>query len=136
MTKLSLIFTTLVLSLIQSTNNEHIGRWEGRDKGEVGFLIFDTKGYATIQAMGKTMGGEEFLIGNNAAYMTFEIDYETTPYTVDFIIQQISDDAELARLKGIFEYLDKNTLKLALGFDGSRPSEFGEDTDVVFERVN
>ena len=132
---LSFLLTFLCLPQSQGLNDQHLGRWEGRNKGKIGFLILDEEGYATIQANGRTIGGGEFLAGNKAAYMTFEINYDTEPHEIDFVIQDIGDDSEIGRLAGIFEYLDKNTIRLALGFDGIRPEAFSGDKDIVFERA-
>lgn len=129
---ISIISLSLLLSL--QSNNKHLGEWEGDDGSDVGYLILDEEGYATLKADGQVMGGKSAIVGGVEAYMLYEIDYESSPIEIDFIIHNLADDEEMGRLKGILEFIDDNTLKLALGFQGSRPENFGGSDAIVFTR--
>lgn len=132
--KLSLFLSLLLLSFWQSTNNKHLGTWEGDDGIEVGYLILDEEGYATLKTDGEVIGGKSTVVGGMEAYMLFEINYQSTPVEIDFVVHKLADDTEMGRLKGIMEFIDDNNMKLALGYSGDRPEDFEGDDTIVFTR--
>ncbi len=125
---------SLTLLLFLQTNDKHLGEWESDDGYDVGYLILDEEGYATLKADGQVMGGKSAIVGGVEAYMLYEIDYDSSPIEIDFIIHNLADDEEMGRLKGIMRFIDDNSLKLVLGFKGKRPESFEDPNVIIFTR--
>ncbi|GAB5523142.1 MAG: hypothetical protein Roseis2KO_10140 [Roseivirga sp.] len=134
MTRYLLVISLLLNFSSQTSNTRHLGKWAGDDGVQSGFLILDEEGYATLKADGQVMGGKSAVVGGIEAYMLYTIDYQYKPIEIDFIIHRLADDQEMGRLKGIIEFMDDNTLKLAMGFSGDRPEDFEGDDTLVFTK--
>lgn len=134
MIRFTMVISFFLFQFSQNQETKHLGTWEGDDGTEVGYLILDKEGYATLKANGQVMGGKSTVVGGMEAYMLFEIDYQSTPVEIDFVIYKLADDGEMGRLKGILEFIGDNNMKLALGYSGDRPENFEGDDTIVFTR--
>lgn len=131
------VFTFLIipLFLLNSTSQKEdfIGKWKGEDQGEIGFISFDTEGYAAFEIEGQLMGGKEFYMNGQKGKMTYTINTKTSPIEVDFILTKVIT-GESKKILGIAEFLDKDTMNFNMSFDATRPSEFGENA-ITLKRV-
>lgn len=131
------VFTFLIipLFLLNSTSQKEdfIGKWIGEDQGEIGFISFDTEGYAAFEIEGQLMGGKEFYMNGQKGKMTYTINTKTSPIEVDFILTKVIT-SESKKILGIAEFLDKDTMNFNMSFDATRPSEFGENA-ITLKRV-
>lgn len=131
------VFTFLIipLFLLNSTSQKEdfIGKWIGEDQGEIGFISFDTEGYAAFEIEGQLMGGKEFYMNGQKGKMTYTINTKTSPIEVDFILTKVIT-GESKNILGIAEFLDKDTMNFNMSFDATRPSEFGENA-ITLKRV-
>ncbi|WP_225037004.1 hypothetical protein [Winogradskyella sp. SM1960] len=131
------LFTFFIIPffLLNTTTQKEnfVGKWLGEDQSEIGYLIFDTEGYAAFEIEGQVMGGKEFYMKGKKGKMTYSINYDTKPIEVDFTLTKI-ETGESKKILGIAEFIDKNTLQFNLSFDAARPTEFGEDS-IVLKRV-
>lgn len=138
MKKIILLFiTTLTLmSFNKVTNSEFsiVGKWQGQDENETGYIIFQKDGYAYFDFQGLIMGGEEFVIKGQKASMTYEVDYSKTPMTIDLIVKKI-ESGEIKKLLCIAEIINENQIKLQIDFNDNRPTEFNENDSLIFNRV-
>jgi len=121
----------------ESTDTLFVGLWKGIDESEVGFLGLESEGFAWFVIGQDTLGGADFEQGGHRARMTYEIDYEVSPKSIDFIVFSKDLNVELGRLPGIFEFLSKQQVRLSLNFSGNkRPEDFEKGDDMVtLERV-
>ena len=131
------VFTFLIipLFLLNSTSQKEdfVGKWIGEDQGEIGFISFDTEGYAAFEIEGQLMGGKEFYMNGQKGKMTYTINTKTSPIEVDFILTKVIT-GESKNILGIAEFLDKDTMNFNMSFDATRPSEFGENA-ITLKRV-
>jgi uncharacterized protein (TIGR03067 family) len=103
------------------------GKWEGVSEGEVGQMIFDKKGYITFINKGETVGGKKFTQDGIDMSMRYEIDDKKDPHTIDFIISMADEGSELARMPGIYKFVNAKTLIINMNFGGEiRPVIFDE----------
>ena len=139
MKKLLLLFiATLTLTSFNKYSNSEfsiIGKWEGQDENESGYIIFQKDGYAYFDFQGQVMGGKEFVIRGQKASMTYEVDYSKTPMTIDIIVKKI-ETGEINKLLCIAEKIDKNQIKLQMDFTGVRPTQFNENDSLIFNRTD
>ncbi|QQS50962.1 MAG: hypothetical protein IPM71_15690 [Bacteroidota bacterium] len=100
--------------------------WKGTDEqGEVGYLSFDSVGYAMIIIQNDTLGGKKQTGSENKQVLTYQIDTNVTPITIDFIASLSDTKEELGRLLGIIEFINEKKMKIRLNFDTSeRPKDF------------
>ncbi|MDB5256786.1 MAG: hypothetical protein JWM14_1481 [Chitinophagaceae bacterium] len=131
-----LIFIGLLTSFTTS-EKKHLGKWEGKDKDDIGYILFEKEGYATFLIDGQSFGGKEFTMKDKRAQITYTFDYKQTPIPVDFIITDLDAAKELGRLKGIVEFESDTQMKFALEFDAkkSRPTSFGGPNTIVLTKV-
>ena len=131
------VFTFLIipLFLLNSTSQKEdfVGKWIGEDQGEIGFISFDTEGYAAFEIEGQLMGGKEFYMNGQKGKMTYTINTKTSPIEVDFILTKVIT-GESKKILGIAEFLDKDTMNFNMSFDATRPSEFGVNA-ITLKRV-
>lgn len=115
-----------------------IGLWKGIDKSEVGYLSLEKEGFAYFVIGNDTLGGSDFMQGGHRASMTYEIDYSTSPNSIDFVVYSKELNNEVGRLPGIFEFIDRRKVRLSLNFtDDKRPDNFNEGDDmIVLKKVN
>lgn len=132
---LILLLTIPFISLGQDlTTNDFTGKWTGTEKDEVGSIIFDTDGYVLIEINGQVFGGKEFLINDGKASMTYEIDTQKNPMTLDFISTNLSTN-EQRKLLCIAEFIDSKQIRFASDFTDIRPKEFTEKNAIILTKV-
>lgn len=135
--KLSFALVTLMLLFsFTAPESEHVGRWKGQDKGDIGFLTLSKDGYATFEFNGQTLGGKSYDHQGRKAAMKYTVNNGTSPKAIDFIIVENKSGDELGRLKGIINMKSRNEMQMALRFGGGagRPTDFSEDA-IIFNRV-
>ncbi|WP_298420371.1 hypothetical protein [uncultured Kordia sp.] len=135
--KLSFALITLMLLFsFTAPNGEHVGKWEGEDKGEIGFLTLTEDGYASFEINGQVVGGRSYNIQGVNASMKYTVNNGMSPTGIDFIIIDSDSKEELGRLKGIIKMRSRNKMQMAMTFGGGsgRPTDFSEDA-IVFKRV-
>lgn len=130
------VVTLLLLFSFTAPEGQHIGKWKGKDKGDIGYLTLTDDGYATFEFNGQTLGGKSYDHQGRKAAMKYKVNTGTSPTSIDFIIIEQSSKDELGRLKGIINMLSRNEMQMALRFGGGagRPTDFSEDA-IVFKRV-
>lgn len=131
---LFLIGLPLLSLTTTKSSSDFIGRWEGEDEGEIGYLIIDEEGYAAFEFEGETMGGKSFLMEDEEASMTYEINTAVDPIEVDFIITFKEDDEEF-RMLGIAKFIDDNSFHFAMD-EEERPTAFTDENSIIFKRVD
>ncbi|QHI35572.1 hypothetical protein IMCC3317_09180 [Kordia antarctica] len=135
--KLSFALLTLMLLFsFTAPDGEHVGKWKGKDKGDIGFLTLSSDGYATFEFNGQTMGGKSYDHQGTKAAMKYTVNDGTSPTSIDFIILDLEEDTELGRLKGIINMKTSNEMEMAISFGGGagRPTDFSNDA-IVFNRM-
>jgi len=135
--KLSFALVTLLLLYSFTTpGGEHVGKWKGKDKGDIGFLTLTSDGFATFEFNGQTMGGKSYNHQGVNAAMKYTVNNGTSPTSIDFIIFDNDAERELGRLKGIIKMKSRNEMQMAMTFGGGtgRPTDFSADA-IVFDRI-
>lgn len=134
MKKILLIF--LIVPLLSMTNEETslIGKWKGKDKNQIGYMIFDVDGFASFEMNGQVYGGEEFEVEGEKGMLTYKVFKEMNPIQVDLALTKIESGEEMIMLC-IAEFISSDSLKFAIGFDNTRPTEFNVENSLIFTRV-
>ena len=65
--------------------------------------------------------------------MTYEINDKTNPIQVDLIVTKL-DSGEQKKLLCIAEFINSNTMKFAINFEGKRPTEFDSENSIILKR--
>ncbi|TCK68649.1 hypothetical protein DFQ05_0157 [Winogradskyella wandonensis] len=134
--KLALLFSVLFLfsSFNIDSDKSYVGKWKGKDKGDIGFITLSSDNYATFEFEGRVMGGKSYMQQGLNAAMTYTVDESTKPYKIDFIMINKENNSELGRLLGIINMITPDEMEMAIGFDGSsRPSDFSSN-NITFYR--
>ncbi|WP_298511582.1 hypothetical protein [uncultured Kordia sp.] len=135
--KLSFALVTLMLLFsFAAPEGNHVGKWKGQDKGEIGFLTLTSDGYASFEIGGQVVGGRSYAMQGVNAAMKYTINNGVTPTGIDFIIIDNGSKKELGRLKGIIKMKSNDEMQMAMTFGGGtgRPTDFSTDA-IVFKRV-
>lgn len=127
---LLLVLAGMNLSMLSAQSLK--GKWQGASEGEVGMMTFDKQGYVSFVVGGEPYGGRNFKAEGLSMYMKYHTDDSIEPHTVDFVMY-MSDDVEVARMLGIYKFVDPKTLILNMDFDGiKRPEKFDpEDPNQI-----
>jgi len=135
MKRLLILFLIIpILSMtIENDKAKFFGKWIGEDQKEIGYLNFDSEGYAFFEIQGQIFGGKEFVFDGKKGKMTYEINSETNPIQVDLILTKL-ETGEQKKLLCIAEFIDNDTMKFALTFEESRPTEFDSENSIIFKR--
>ncbi len=129
---LLLSFTFLSMT-VKNDRTKFVGKWIGEDGKEIGYLNFDSEGYAFFEFQGQIFGGKEFVFDGKKGKMTYEVNSETNPTQLDFTVTKL-ESSEQKKLLCIVEFLDIHTMKLAMNFEEIRPVEFNTDNSIIFKR--
>ncbi|AXG71611.1 hypothetical protein KORDIASMS9_03868 [Kordia sp. SMS9] len=135
--KLSFALVALLLLFsFTAPEGDYVGKWKGKDKGDIGFLTLSSDGYATFEFNGQTMGGKSYNHQGVNAAMKYTVNSGMSPKGIDFIIIDNKANKELGRLKGIINMKSRNEMQMAMTFGGGtgRPTDFSNDA-IVFDRV-
>ena len=122
----------LASSFDSPNDDKHLGKWEGVDKNKIGYISFDSEGYAAFEIDGQIVGGEKFEMQGMQFQMKYKIDYSITPVSLDIIMYSYHEKQELNRMKGILEFCEDGSMKMALDFSGvTRPVNFDENSLIL-----
>jgi uncharacterized protein (TIGR03067 family) len=127
-----------LIALHSATAQSLKGKWQGTSEGEVGKMTFDKKGYVSFIIDGKPMGGKKFSSEGADLTMRYEYNEKADPHTLDLIITLSDGSMELARMKGIYQFVDDKTLVLNMDFEGNaRPKAFNKEdkNQVTLTRI-
>jgi hypothetical protein len=131
---LILLLAIPLLSLtVEKENTKFIGKWIGEENKDIGYLNFDSEGYAYFEIQGQIIGGKEFDMDGKKGKMTYEINSETNPIQVDFIAT-VLESGEEKRLFCIANFIDNDTMEFAINFEEKRPTEFNSENSKIFKR--
>ncbi len=135
MKKILILFLMIpLLSMtIKNDRAKFVGKWIGEDKKEIGYLNFDTEGYAFFEFQGKIFGGKEFIFNGKKGKMTYEINSETNPIQVDLTVTKL-ESGEQKKLLCIAEFINNDKMKFAINFEEKRPTEFDSENSIIFKR--
>ena len=133
-----LVFGLLFIALSAFSvieDDKHIGLWKGVDATQsIGYINLDKEDYAFFVIEKDTLGGKSFMMQGVEGYMKYEVDYESSPHGIDFVIYLAENDTELGRLPGIFKF-EEGTMVLCVNFESpARPTEFVEDSTITLEK--
>lgn len=137
MKNILLLLTLIPLFSFNSIETDYsiIGKWEGIDEqNEIGYLLFDSDGYATIEMGGEVIGGSLFEIGGNQGSMTYTANLNTTPVKIDLIVTLLATKQE-KKMLFIGKFINEDTIILASDFNDVRPSAFTTDNSIRLNRV-
>ncbi|MEM6380816.1 MAG: hypothetical protein AAF705_21745 [Bacteroidota bacterium] len=132
-----LIIVLLAIPLLsfnaQIDNSNFVGRWVGEDEKEVGYMNFDKEGYAFFEVEGQILGGKEFVIDGEKGEMTYEVNEKTSPIQLDLIITKLATQDQ-RKLLCIVNFIDDDTMEIAMGFENVRPMVFDSENSMIFKR--
>ncbi|WP_412560521.1 hypothetical protein [Winogradskyella sp. MIT101101] len=80
------------------------------------------------------MGGKEFDANGEKGSMTYSVDYDANPITIDVTMTLIDSKAK-SHMFFIAKFKDDDTLILASNFNPERPTEFNADNSITLHRV-
>lgn len=80
-------------------NKTYIGKWKGKDKGDIGFLTLTKDRYATFEFDGEIMGGKSYNHQGVTAALKYRVNTKKNPATIDFIIWDKKKAIEVGSLK-------------------------------------
>jgi hypothetical protein len=129
----SRLWTKLEFNYIEDDKTEFIGKWIGEDEKDIGYLNFDSEGYAYFEVQGQIMGGKEFVRNGKKGNMTYVINSETNPIQVDLIVTML-ESGKQKKLLCIAKFIDNNTMEFAINFEEKRPIEFDSDNSIICKR--
>ncbi|KAB1070251.1 hypothetical protein F6U93_02060 [Tamlana haliotis] len=118
---------------IENDKAKFIGNWIGEDEKEIGYLNFDSEGYAYFKVQEQIMGGKEFVQNGKKGNMTYEINSETNPIQVDLIATML-ESGKQKKLLCIAKFIDNDTMEFAINFEEKRPTEFDSENSIIFKR--
>ena len=131
---LLLLLTPILSFNVLQTKVDIVGKWSGEDKKEIGTFIFDSEGYAKIDARGKIIGGKNFNMGGISAKMTYNYRANKNPVEIDIIISEI-EGKHLNTIYLFAEFIDNDTMKAGFLRDKNDPKEFTDDNSIILNRV-
>jgi hypothetical protein len=125
-----LLFAAFAASLTSFTlpKPSLIGKWKGEDGGEVGIITFDKQGYVSFTVNDEVVGGKEYKAEGLVFDMYYETDDSVTPNNMDFVIKIHDGQIEVARMQGIYKFVDDKTLVIHMKFDGTERPTALDDT--------
>ncbi|MBB4801983.1 hypothetical protein HNP37_002044 [Flavobacterium nitrogenifigens] len=141
---LFLLFTSL--SYAQTKKEILVGEWEGTDMhGTKNKMIFTSDNFISMTINGEFIDGKNFIIrgGKNdgkKALLKYEIDESKVPVTLDAIAIAIEKgkEVEKGRILAILDFKSNNEIRINLGLNGTRATEFNEaneDSTILLKRI-
>ena len=134
---LVLLISALSLLSFKTDNNtkkDLIGKWVGEDNSEIGFITFKDDGNAYFVVGETTFGGEEFEVDGKLFSLYYTTNFEVNPFEVDFIVTDL-ETKTIKKMICIAEFIDKDTLHFAAGFENVRPTSFENEDAIILTRV-
>ena len=90
-----------------------------KDEKEIGYMNFDSEGYAYFEIQGQILGGKEFVMNGKKGKMTYEINREFNPIKIAFIVTLL-ESGEQKRLLCSSNFIDNDTMEFAINFEENR----------------
>jgi hypothetical protein len=132
--KLLIAASILILTTCTKSAEQHLGLWYGESHGQVGFLKLDAENVAYILLNGDTLGGANFEMYGNPVHLRYDVNYDVTPKTIDFIFEMADGGDELLRMPGIFKFNEAEEMVICLNFlDERRPEDFQENRHIYIK---
>jgi hypothetical protein len=125
------LISSLIFFAFTSSEDIHIGKWEGKDKNTSGTIILEKDFNAQLVIGDKKFGGDSFIVNGKSYLLKYEIDYTKNPIWLDFIVIEQSSKIEKGRLQGIIEFVSNDKLKLLINFSGNRYTSFDNKPDDI-----
>ena len=135
MRTLLILFICIPLCTIaQSPDKDIIGTWQGFEGETEAIFVFNANGDAFMGNGKQLVGGKEHYIQGKKVSITFTKDTSKKPMHLDLIIAY-AESKEQMIIPMIFEFIDKNTIKILGGEEQHiRPTYFNSDA-IVFKRM-
>ena len=130
---LLLLVLPLLSMKMENDKSKFFGKWVGEDNNEIGYLNFQSDGYAFFEIQGQVFGGKEFIFEGKKGKMTYEVHEETDPVQIDFIITKL-ESGQQTTLLCIAKFIDDDTMKFAISYDNLRLTEFDTENTIIFKR--
>lgn len=112
----NLYFVLFLLFITNVTYSQEFslkGRWKGTDTDGLPLIIaFDSEGYVTIGNGELTMGGASYMLEGRKLSLQYEVNMETVPFSVDFILYDSGIIGKGDRKKGFFRVINSDTIEL------------------------
>ena len=121
------------LMTAQAPSKDIVGKWQGSSGLLEAVFIFKADGYAFMGDGKKLVGGKEHYIQGKRVTVTYTINTSKKPMHLDLVIAN-DKDAQKMIVPMIFEFVDKNNLKILGGDQQIRPTAFNSDA-IIFKRV-
>jgi hypothetical protein len=121
----------------QSDHEGLVGQWEGVDAGDSLMFVFEKDSIMTVfNGRDKQMifGGRESVRLGKKVVMIYLTDLSRKPFAIDFVILEIETRIEQGRMKGIFEFVGENKIRISIWPDKERPTTF-EGPFVVLTKM-
>lgn len=131
MRKIILIISVLFYSLSVSSQKYEIddlyGAWSDTSStsGGGGFIFQSDSSWFLIMN-GNITGGKNWKDGEKRFSNFYTSDFNSIPMSIDLIIKDL-EKGNIKTLPGIFEFLEKEVIKIRIGFDGIRPRDFNKE---------
>lgn len=108
-----ILFSFFAINVIYSQEFSLNGRWRGTDTDGLPLIIaFDSEGYVTIGNGELTMGGASYMLEGRKLSLQYEVNMETVPFSVDFILYDAGVIDSRDRKKGFFRIINGDTIEL------------------------
>ncbi|MBC2845804.1 hypothetical protein [Winogradskyella flava] len=112
-----------------------VGKWKGEDeKNKIGYIIFDSESYVTVETDGQTFGGKEFEMNGEKGSMSYSVNFEVEPIEIDLIMTKLATNEQRVMLL-IAEFKGNDTMIVASDFNSVRPTEFSSENSITFHRI-
>jgi len=112
-----------------------VGQWQIQGDEDEGSMSLDSLGFFYFITEEMTMGGDSFMIDGSLAKISYQVVDSTSPKQI--IVTLINwDENETKIMRGIFNVIDQNTIKMYLNTeDETQPTKFDEDDSPIFKRI-
>ncbi|MCB0441201.1 MAG: hypothetical protein H6583_09245 [Alteromonas sp.] len=121
--------------VVANDTSKFLGKWEGEDNKQIGYLTFEPDGFLFIEVDGDVMGGQEFDLDGKRLQLTFEVNDKKDPIELDLVMTNLEDPDDQKLLLCIVRFIDEDHFELDPSFDGQRHTEFNPVTTILFTRV-
>lgn len=129
-----LLFCISLITNAQSVENDIIGKWKATNPDGVNaYFIFDKDGFAYMGDDTMMIGGKEFEMDGEKVNLTYSMNKTVSPMHLDLLVTSLLSN-EMMNFPMIFEFVDKDHLRLFGNDENKRPTAF-TDRALVFERV-
>lgn len=135
MKKILLLFLILTsVSYAQTKKEILVGNWIGTDaSGVKNTMIFTSDNFISMTVNGELIDGKNYIVkgGKNngqKGLLKYEIDESKTPIALDIIAYALEKDKQIekGRFLAILDFKSNDEIKINLGLNGVRATEFNE----------